>query len=97
MPLSTSVSTGKLSTSQLAVTGAGFLTGVHIISDGVNDVTVNLYDGTSTSGRQIFTQKLYGSDNVGGWIWNFPLRFSNGIYLSLSGTGGYCYIEYTTY
>lgn len=97
MGLSTAVSTGKLSTSQLAVNGPGFLTDIKIITDGTNDVTVTLYDGINTGGKDIFYQKVYGTDNVGGWNWPHPLRFTTGIYLSITGTGGYCYIEYTTF
>jgi hypothetical protein len=89
-----SITTGKMTSSRVAITGPGYLMAINIITDGTNNVTVTLYDGTDSSGTQIWNQTVTGEKYVGGWLWNFPLKFETGIYMTISGTNGYAYIEY---
>lgn len=94
MCFSSSVSTGKISSSSAVISGPGFLTDVIVRTDGSNAATVTLYDGTNTSGTEIFSTVVDGANYTGGWIFNFPLQFKTGIYVTISGTGAYCYIGY---
>lgn len=67
-------------------TGAGRLTAVQVITDGTNNATAILYDNTAASGVKVFEggcvganlSELYDLDGV---------RFKNGLYLDISGTG----------
>ena len=68
--------------------GPGLLYGVLIITDGSNDGAVVVYDNaTSASGTVLFKGKVAGAGNFGGGTWEVPVRFTNGIYVDMTGTG----------
>jgi hypothetical protein len=75
-------------------TGISALAGIIVITDGVNDCKVIIYDGTSTSGTVKYETTVKGADHYGGRIWTFPLMIQTGIYVVVSGTGGSYILEY---
>lgn len=90
-----SYSTGAISSSGTVVEGQGALTGVLIITDGTNAATVAVYDG-STSGRVLFGPvTLAGASYFGGATWEIPVRYSTGVYVTVSGTGAKTIVYYT--
>jgi hypothetical protein len=81
-------SSGLKTTSAAIATSAGVLTGALIITDGSNAATLTLYDHASTnSGTVLFKATVAGASNFGGATWEIPIRYKNGIYAVISGTG----------
>jgi hypothetical protein len=71
------------------VTGPGVLLGVLISTNGTNDVTVDIYDGTAVGtddDKLIPTIVIPGSQRLGGVI-PPPVEFDTGCHLLVSGTG----------
>lgn len=90
-----SYSTGAIAISGKYVTGQGALTGVLIITDGTNAATVAVYDGSS-SGRVLFGPvTLAGASYFGGATWEIPIRYTTGVYVTVSGTGAKTIVYYT--
>jgi len=88
-------SSGEITSSKLIKAGAGFLGGVIIATDKTNDAAVTLYDNTSASGTKLTpTIDVPGSDHYGGMMFSGPIEFSNGCYISVSGTGASCVVYY---
>lgn len=88
------VSTGELTADTHILTGSGFLTAVLIITDGTNAATLIIYDNTSAAGKKIWEGVVPGASQYGGRNWTVPVRFENGLYADLTGTGASCIIEY---
>lgn len=88
----------------LAVTGdsyvpvAGYgksaVMGIMIVTDGVNNCTVELKNG-GTGGTSKFKMTVIGADLYGGRSWVFPILFSTDIYVDMT-TVGTCtaYVEH---
>jgi len=83
-------------TSDTAITaGTGYITCVHIITDGTNDAKVIVYDNaTAASGKVLFEGTIAGGSNFGGKQWAIPAHYTNGIYADVTGTGASYIIEY---
>lgn len=83
----------KTSSAAIATTG-GTLSGVLVTTDGTNAATITVYDhASSASGTILFTCTVVGGAYFGGATWEKPIRYSNGIYAAISGTGA-SYIIY---
>lgn len=83
-----STSSGLKSDDLAVVKGAGLLYGILIITDGSNDGAVVVYDNDSqASGTVLFKGKVAGAGNFGGGTWEVPVRFTNGVYVDMTGTG----------
>lgn len=83
-------------TSSAIVSGASVFHGLVMETDGINDVTFAVYNGTSAAGTLITTSslKITGSDN-----WNvldsvLPIGCANGIYVDVTCSGTYKYMVY---
>lgn len=83
-----------MSASGQAVTGACWITGLQVVTNGSNDATITVYDGTSTSGKMIGTYYVPGALYGDRAVWTFPRRADGGIYVTVSGTGASAVIEY---
>jgi hypothetical protein len=90
----TSLSSGEKTSDTTILTGAGWITGIQLITDGTNDATALLYDNTASSGKKVYEGKVVGANNYGGRNWVFPIKVSIGIRLDISGTGASAIIEY---
>lgn len=85
----------EVDTSKIINSGRCFLTSLMVYTDGVNDVTVTLYDNTAASGTVVAKIIVTGANDYGGRIWGkFPRKCSTGIYGDLSGVGGTFIVEY---
>lgn len=87
------VSSGLLSATTQVYTGATFLTGVQVITDGTNAATVKVYDGTSAVDKLVAQFQVVGTDLNGGRSFQH-LYMSKGIYVAISGTGAQAIIDY---
>ena len=86
--------TQAMTSSGQAVTGACWITGLAVVTNGTNDATITVYDGTSTSGAMIGTYYVPGALYGDRAVWTFPRRVNNGIYVNVSGTGASAVVEY---
>jgi len=93
-PFQSSKSSGVQSSSAAVTSNRAYVTAVHVVTNGSDNVTVRLYDGTGISGTTKFEQTVTGSDYAGGKNWDFPLEFSTAVYLYISGTSPEVYLEY---
>lgn len=80
-------SSGLLTSDQAVVVGHGLLVAAIIYTDGVNDVSVVVYDhADSASGTVLAKAKLAGEDLMGGET-NIMGEFVNGLFIDVTGTG----------
>ena len=88
-----SQASGKQVSSGLISDDATILTGLILVSNGVDDASAILFDNTSASGKQLGEFLVSGEDKVGGFV---SVRWSatNGVYLQLSGSGAAAYVFY---
>jgi len=97
--MGTARSTHELTTSTQVKVGYGLLTSIQIATDGTNDATVIAYDvaasGSAAAGNKIFEFTVAGAHNYGGRDWSVPVRFTNGLYITVSGTGASFIAEWT--
>ena len=89
-----SVGSGEITSSAQVYTGKCFLSSVLVITDGTNAATVIVYDNTSAAGKKLGEWVVAGATQYGGRNWTFPVRATNGIYCSISGTGASAIVEY---
>lgn len=87
-------SSGELLTNSAAYTGPCYITAAHIMTDGTNAAKLMVYDNTSAAGKVILERTIVGNTHGGSIIWTFPVKCTNGIYVTVTGTGGSCIIEY---
>jgi hypothetical protein len=91
----TNKSSGLLTADGLLHTGKGILAGVQIITDGVNDATVIIYDNTSAAGNEVFKQVVTGTDDsIPYTLPDGGVRCDNGIYIDVAGTGAAFIVYY---
>lgn len=91
----TNKSTGLLTADGLILNGRAVLAGVHIVTDGTNDVTLVLYDNTSAAGKEVFKQKVTGTDDsIPYTLPDGGIRCDNGVYADITGTGAEFIIFY---
>src|SRR5512137_2776367 len=79
-----------------ALTGRGALYGVMVKTDGSNDVTLALYDGTSTAGKKLIPEDIVipGDSNFYPIGFTPALIFHDGVYVAISGTGAVAILIY---
>ena len=84
-----------LASSGQACSGKCYLTGLTVYTNGTNDATVVVYDGTSASGKEVSRMKVFGGLFVDKLPpFTFPVFCQSGIYLTISGTGAGAIVEY---
>lgn len=88
------IATAPITASGQAVTGACWITGLQVLTNGTNDATITLYDGTGTGGNTIGTYYVPGALYGDRKVWTFPRRAAGGIYVTVTGTGASAVIEY---
>lgn len=68
--------------------GPGRLSHVTVRSDGTNDATAILYDNASAAtGTKVFEGGVAGGDEARPFDFADAVRFKNGLYLDITGTG----------
>jgi len=89
-------SSGEM-TNQAVIAEAAFLTGVLVITDGTNTGKAILHDNASSGAGTVLAEiSVNGGNHYGGRDWIIPVTASNGIYLTTTGTGTTCIVEYIT-
>lgn len=92
------VCSGEQSSTATVKTGECLLAGVKVFTDGTNDATVVVYDNTAASGKVVDKYKVTGTENYGGTIYGkAPIEISNGIHVTVSGTGASYLVNYFDY
>ena len=81
------ISSGLKTGSGIITTRPAKLTGVEIITNGVNDATVIVYNSQDATGAVLFKGTVPGVNNFGGVTYEIPVVAEKGLYLSLAGTG----------
>ena len=89
-------SSGELDATASVVAGPCALASVLVITDGTNDGKVVIDDSTDGSGTVKYETTVVGANNYGGRNWTFPVEFTDGIYVTLSGTGATFIVETTS-
>ena len=89
-----SISSGEITSSQIVKSGAGAISAITIITDGTNKATIILYDNTEASGKKIWEGSVAGTSEYGGRNFVFPVKFDNGLYCAITGTGASSIVEY---
>jgi len=76
--------------SSAVVSGSAAFYGLIIITDGINDVTVNIYDNTAASGTNLIPTSLVIPGEVMVWMMNYypAIKCTTGIYVSISVANG---------
>lgn len=88
-------SSGEQTADAIILAGGGYITAVHIITDGSNNAKVILYDNASAaSGKVIFEATITGTNHFGGRQFIPPVEVYNGTYADVSGTGASYIVEY---
>lgn len=89
-------STGRLTPGSRSVRKtSGYLGGVIVNTNGVNDASIIVYDNNDNSGKVMYSVTVAGLDRQGGIYFGLcPVRFLIGCYIKLAGTGSKCYIYY---
>jgi len=84
--------TKEMTASGQAYTGECLLCGVLIGTDGANDPTVAVFDGTSTSGIEVLPTNTYDASVKRPFRYDFatPIKCDTGIYVSISLGAGAC-------
>lgn len=85
-------SSGDIESSSQVITGPGALSSIQIIAP-TADTTAILYDNTSAAGKILWEGVVLTANKYGGRNWTFPVEFTIGLYLSLSGDNGSAIVE----
>lgn len=91
----TNISTGLLTADAILATGKSILTGINIITDKTNDVTLVLYDALSATGTELFKCQVIGTEDSA--YFHLPdggIRADIGIYADVTGTGAAFIVHY---
>jgi hypothetical protein len=87
---------GLLTESTLVNTGRTRLHSMLMLTNGMTDLTVIVYDNTVASGTIVVKYKLVGTLYFATInFYEYPLWLYNGLYASLSGFGGEVIVYYT--
>lgn len=79
---------GEMTASGLVHQGRTELHGIIVNTDGVNDVSVVVYDNTAPSGKVVWRQTVKGDDHTGGAFFAAKgIALDVGLYLKLTSVG----------
>ena len=96
--MGTARSSYELTTSTQVRAVSGALTACQVITDGSNQATVIGYDAAAATdaapGNKIFELVVAGSNRYGGFTKPHPVRFGNGLYITVSGDGASYIVEW---
>jgi len=92
-----SYSSYEITASKQILTKGGSLCSILIMTNGTDDAMVILYDNATTTTditKKLVEITVAGADNYGGRIWADPVRFTEGIWAYVSGTGASFILEW---
>lgn len=72
------------------VSGKSAFGGIVIKTDGTNNITLNIYDNTTNSGKRLIPPDsiVLGTSRVWALGYDPPIKCDNGIYIEVSVAGG---------
>jgi len=90
-PVNVQYITEPQSSSGVAVSGKCAFGGIIVKTDGINDVTVNVYDNTTNSGKKLIPENtvIRGDSYIDGIGYDPPVYTENGVYVEVD-TAGEC-------
>ncbi|MCE5265727.1 MAG: hypothetical protein LLG97_19635 [Deltaproteobacteria bacterium] len=76
--------------SGIAVSGAAAFYGIVVVTDGTNNITLNVYDNTAAAGSTLVPADtvILGGDRIWTFSWDPAIKCTTGIYVSISVAGG---------
>ena len=88
-PVNVQYITEPQSSSGVAVSGKCAFGGIIVKTDGINDVTVNVYDNTTNSGKKLIPDNVVvkGSSGIDGLGYDPPVYAEKGIYVEVVTSG----------
>ena len=90
-------SQGESTADGAIVTGAGQLASVTILTNGSSDATVILYNNTTITGattaQKVFEMKVAAASNGDHFPFPYPVKFTTGLALDITGTGASCIVH----
>lgn len=72
--------------------GKCFFFGAQIVTDGTNDATLNVWDGTKAGGTLIFSAVVTGAEDSKLFALPFGLRITTSLTAEVDGTGSSAYV-----
>jgi len=89
------IGSGELTAPDAVVyTGHGWLCDLLIVTDGTNAARAILKDEITDTGTVMVELTAVGPAHYAAFTWNFPRKFSNGIFLDINGTGASAFVTY---
>ena len=92
--MASSRSSGVLNSDTLIFTGRQRVNALTVLTDGTNAATVELKDGTTSSGTTKITGKCVGTSLINHILFDNPVIFENGLFADLTGTGATCIVYF---
>jgi len=78
--------------------GSGAICSLTIVTDAANNAAVSLYDvadsGDIAASNKITEITVLAGSNYGGRSWFEPVRFNQGLYADVTGTGASYFVEW---
>ncbi len=89
-------SSGSLTSDTLVTVGPAWWLGSILRTDGTNDATLDVYDGTDATGLLLFPDRVIGADNIGGVIIGVHMGIwcETSLWVDITGTSAYCVVYY---
>lgn len=89
------LSTGLITSSAVVSTHKDYLNGLLVVTDGTNTATVIVYDNASAASGTILAKLVVaGASNTSSFLPVRGIQASNGLYVSISGTGAAAQVLY---
>lgn len=87
-------SSGELGATAAVYTGPCRLASVLVITDGTTPGKVVIDDSTDGNGTVKYETTVVGANHYGGRNWTFPVKFTTGIYVTLTGANATFIVEW---
>jgi hypothetical protein len=88
-------SSGLKSADAQILTGSGQCISIIAIGDGTNEATIDVYDGTSSSGTLIAKIVVDAGAVYESFSPSYPIQVTTGIYLDVTGTGAKAVVHFS--
>ncbi len=88
----TSVTSGEQTASALIITGPCFLSGIQVVAEGA-DAKIVVQDGVTAAGTVKCEMTIVNANKYGGRNWTAPIKFTTGIYVTLTGADASYFVE----
>lgn len=93
----TCISSGSNTASALILSDTGSICGIAVSTDGTNAQTFDVYDNTAGSGKKLIPTWVVttsSTDRTQTYWFMYPVSFTTGLYVNVSGSGSVAYVVY---